>query len=189
MFRIAGVLLALAGIAVLVATSLPVRAEAPDRRLARDVVRPGTELMLGTSMLMPLLRDGNQGLLHSARTGDVLLTGYLLERGLKSVTRVGHTPGGNTMQFPSGHATAVFGVATLEADWHPDEAPYWYAGASLVGVSLMRTNDHRFPEVLAGAALGYGVARLELSSPRGLLIAPFVSPGARGGGLQLAARF
>jgi hypothetical protein len=50
----------------------------------------------------------------------------------------------------------------------------------------MKLKRHHLEDVLAGAALGYGVAQLELASEDGLLIAPFVGPSGDGLGVTLA---
>jgi membrane-associated phospholipid phosphatase len=79
--------------------------------------------------------------------------------------------------FPSGHATAAFAAATVESDWHPSEAPYWYAGAALISASRVALHRHFIGDVFAGAALGYGGARIELASRRGLVLSPIILPG------------
>ena len=60
----------------------------------------------------------------------------------------------------------------MMAQYHPHEAALWYLGATAIGYSRVALRRHRWYDVVAGAALGYGVARLEVSSPRGLLAEP-----------------
>ncbi len=84
------------------------------------------------------------------------------------------------IRFPRGHATAAFAVATAESSFHPKQAPLWFLGATLISYSRVRLHRHTVGDVIAGAAVGYGVTRLELSAPRGLLLSPFISRDARG---------
>ena len=49
-----------------------------------------------------------------------------------------------------GHATVAFAAATMAADRHPDQAPWWYGAAALIGWSRVRKNRHRTEDVLAG---------------------------------------
>ena len=82
--------------------------------------------------------------------------------------------------FPSGHATAAFAVATLESDLHPHQAALWYVGAALISYSRVRLRRHTVGDVVAGAALGAGTARVEVNQPRGLILAPFIMRGGLG---------
>ena len=79
--------------------------------------------------------------------------------------------------FPSGHATAAFAVATMESEFHPREAPLWYAGAAAIADSRVVLHRHRWSDVVAGAALGFGTAKWELSQRHGFLIRPWLSDG------------
>lgn len=91
--------------------------------------------------------------------------------------------------FPSGHATAAFSVATVESGLHPKQAIYWFAGATLISASRAALHRHTVGDVLAGSALGYGAARLELSTRRGLLLAPFIVPEKHASGLSFHISF
>jgi len=53
----------------------------------------------------------------------------------------------------------------------------------------VRLKRHRVSDVAAGALLGYGLARLELSLPRGMLISPFVSAAGDVGGVALSVQW
>ena len=76
----------------------------------------------------------------------------------------------------------------MQAQFHPREALCWYAGATLIGVSRVTERKHYVHDVLAGAALGFGIARLELSLPKGILLHPFYGGKGRVG-LVLSGRF
>lgn len=70
--------------------------------------------------------------------------------------------------FPSGHAAAVFSVATVVATryrhhrWVPLAA---YAFATAVSFSRVTTSSHFPSDVFLGAALGYTIARYEVLRP------------------------
>lgn len=116
-----------------------------------------------------LFREGGN---RSYRMGDTLLTSISISEILKDVTREKRPDGSTLDSFPSGHATAAFATATMMAQYHPHEAALWFAGATVIGYSRIALHRHYWWDVLAGAALGYGVARLEVASPRGLLAEP-----------------
>lgn len=172
---------------LLLGTVLASAASAEDR-FATFISGSGTDLYLASSLALPFLRDGSRGGVRSLRTFDALATTGLLTEGLKGLTRVPRPDNGDPDSFPSGHSAAAFCAATMMSSFHPNETPYWFAGAVLIAESRLTLGRHRPADVLAGAALGFFTARAELSSPRGLLIAPFVTD--RGGrGVQLALRF
>jgi undecaprenyl-diphosphatase len=60
--------------------------------------------------------------------------------------------------FPSGHATTAFALAALLALWYPRWAAGFLALAGLIGLSRVVLGAHFPSDVLAGAALGMGVA-------------------------------
>ncbi len=132
---------------------------------------------------------------HALRTTDSLLTSSLFTEALKRIVREPRPRSSdNRTSFPSGHATAAFAVATMESHYHPRQAPYWYLGATLIAASRVQRHAHHVHDVVAGAAVGYLTAHFELRSRRGLLLAPFISPGEHHGertstGLQLFETF
>lgn len=135
----------------------------------------GNIAFLAAGVLLPLLRDGNKGHTHSIRAADTLLTSALLCEGLKRIFHK-RRPDGTTdsFSFPSGHAAAAFAIASMEARFHPKEGALWYAGAFFIADSRVTLNRHRPEDVIAGAALGIGATAWEVSSPRGLILSPFV---------------
>ena len=138
---------------------------APAQTVDRLLSGPGTLAFIGFG----LFREGDG---RSYRVGDALLTSVAISEGLKRLTREPRPDGSNHESFPSGHATAAFATATMMAQYHPREAALWFAGATAIGYSRVALRRHHWYDVVAGAALGYGVARLEVSSPRGLLAEP-----------------
>jgi membrane-associated phospholipid phosphatase len=147
----------------------------------------GNILFLAAAVGLPLIEDGPQGRDHALRTADALGTSVLLTTGLKALTRVKRPDSNARDSFPSGHATAAFAVATTESAFHPRQAPLWFLGAALISQSRVRLRRHTEADVIAGAAVGYLTARLELSQRRGLILSPLIQPRSQGVGLQITA--
>jgi membrane-associated phospholipid phosphatase len=151
-----------------------VRANDPLTRAARLASGSGTALFTGAGLALPLLEDDRAGRDFSLRTADTILTSSLITEALKRITHERRPDGSSYTSFPSGHATLAFAVAGMESHFHPRQAAGWYLGAALIGASRVKLHRHYWHDVLAGALVGYGTSRLELSRPRGLLISPFV---------------
>lgn len=176
-------------LSALFSLSARVRADAPDRQAAKFASGSGNILYLAAGVGLPLLTDGKDGKNHALRTADALGTSVLLAEGLKNVVREKRPDANSRDSFPSGHATAAFAVATVESEFHPKQAILWYAGATYISYSRVRLNRHYTQDVIAGAALGYFTARLELSRPRGLILSPLIEPTGRSVGLQISRIF
>lgn len=161
---------------------------ASDEKVNKFISNGGTigYLILGAGL--PLVRDGSDGKMHTLRTLDSLAVSLAAAEGLKQLTHVKRPDSNAHDSFPSEHATAAFTVATMESQFHPSEAPLWFLGAAAIANSRVQIHKHRWADVIGGAVLGYGTARLELSSPRGLLIYPFVSDEG-GYGVVVTSRF
>ncbi len=152
----------------------------------------GTYLFLGAGTLLPLVEDGKDGQQHAIRTADALISSTIIAEGLKQVVHKRRPDGSDNQSFPSGHATAVFAVATMQAHYHPKQAVLWYAGATAIAASRVKLHKHYTVDVLAGAALGFAGARLELRQNRGLILRPFVrqsAPDNRVTGMSLSKSF
>ncbi len=145
-----------------------------DTSAAKWASGTGNALFLAAGTLLPLATDGKEGTQHSLRTFDALITSTLLTTGLKVITHQKRPDGSDFRSFPSGHASAAFTVATMQAHYHPRQALLWYSGATLIALSRVKLRRHYTRDVVAGAALGFASARLELSQPRGLLLRPFI---------------
>lgn len=164
----------------------PARADSPARTASKFASDGGNILFLAAGVGLPLLSDGRDGRNHALRAADALGTSVLLTEGLKALVREKRPDSNAHDSFPSGHATAAFAVATVEAGLHPHQAPLWYLGAALISYSRVRLHRHTAGDVLAGAALGFGTARIEMAQPRGLLLSPFITPDGQGMGFQMS---
>lgn len=156
---------------------------------AQVITDEGEAVVVGGAILLPLIRDGKDGEGQALRTGDAVVSTALATIVLKNLVREERPDLSGHDSFPSGHTSAAFAAATIASHYSPGDAPYWYGGAALVGWSRVRLNKHRVRDVAAGALLGYGMARLELKLPRGMLMSPFVSPTGDGEGVELSIQW
>lgn len=163
--------------------------DSPEVQIANGISDTGILAVMAGAVVMPLLEHEANGKSEALRTVDTIASASVVTMLLKRIVREPRPNGQGHDSFPSEHATAAFAAATMAADRHPDQAPYWYGAAAVIAYSRVRLNLHRPSEVLAGAAIGFGMAKLERSMPRGLLIAPFVSPDADGGGVEVSWHF
>ena len=168
------------------------RSSGDDPAWAKFASNGGNLAFLAAGTLLPLATDGKAGGQHSLRTVDALIVSTLVAEGLKTVTHEKRPDGTDDKSFPSGHATAAFTVAAMQAHYHPKQALLWYAGATAIGASRVTLDRHYTHDVIAGAALGYFSAQLELKQGRGLVLRPFIRPqtaGNRSVGLSVGGSF
>ena len=144
------------------------------QRTAKFASGPGNLVFLGGSVVLPLLEDGHNGGRHALRTADSIITSTVITEVLKRVVREKRPDSDARSSFPSGHATAAFAAASMASHWHRGQAPLWYLGATAIAVSRVRLHRHFWHDVIAGAIIGYGMTRWELSRRHGLLLAPFI---------------
>jgi membrane-associated phospholipid phosphatase len=161
-------------------TSARAYADTPDHKAALFASGDGNIIYLAAGVGLPLLSDGRYGTRHALRVADALGTSVLLSEALKNLTHEKRPDSNSHDSFPSGHATAAFAVATVESDFHPHQAAYWYLGATLISLSRVRLRRHTTGDVVAGAVLGAGTARVEVDQPRGLILSPFIMRGGLG---------
>ena len=152
----------------------PARADSAERNIAKAASGSGNLAYLALGSLLPLATDGRYGTNHTMRVVDSALTSTLITEGLKAITREKRPDSNEHDSFPSGHATAAFAVATAQSALHPNQAIYWYAGASLISWSRIRLNRHHPQDVVAGAVIGIGVTREEFSEHHGLILQPWI---------------
>ncbi len=169
------------------------RSDGHDSRLAEFASGSGTVAYLAAGTLLPLLTNKNNGgSQQTLRTVDALIVSTITAEALKNVTHEKRPDGSDFESFPSGHATAAFTVAAMQAHYHPRQALLWYAGAAAISASRVTLDRHYTHDVLAGAALGYFSAQLELGQGRGLVLRPFIRPQAAGNravGLSVGGAF
>lgn len=158
-------------------------------QIARSIGDEGTYVFLGTAVLLPVFIYGENGEGRSLRTMDSIASALAVSEVLKHLIPRDRPDGMGDDSFPSNHAAVAFAAATMAADAHPDDAIWWYGGASLIAWSRYRENRHRPEELLTGAAIGFGVARLEQQLPRGMLISPFFDPEGDSGGVEFIVNF
>ena len=164
---------------------MPAHAESPARKASDFASGSGNILYLAAAVGLPLLSDGSHAKNHALRAADAIGTATLLSEGFKNLFHEKRPDSNAHDSFPSGHATAAFAAATVESDLHPREAALWYTGATLISFSRIRLHRHYGRDVIAGALLGYGTARLELSAPRGLILSPLIQPEDHSVGMQM----
>lgn len=168
------------------------RTNGKDPSWAKFASGTGNILFLGAGTLLPLVEDGKDGQQHALRTADALIVSTLFSEGIKRIVREKRPDSEARTSFPSGHVTAAFAVATMESHYHPKQAILWYAGATAIAASRVKLRRHYTVDVLAGAALGYATARLELGQNRGLLLRPFIhqtAPDNRVTGMSFSKSF
>jgi membrane-associated phospholipid phosphatase len=137
----------------------------------------GTALFVGSGTLLPLVEDGRDRNHHALRAADSLLTSALITEALKTVTHSKRPDGSDYKSFPSGHATAAFAVASMQAHFHPNQAIFWYLGATAISASRVKLRRHRIRDIVAGAAIGIATTEVEYRQSRGLLLFPFIHGG------------
>lgn len=160
----------------------PCHADSQERDIAKFASGSGNVLYLVAGAGLPLLTDGDHGKNHSLRVLDATATTVLFTEGLKALTKEKRPDTNEHNSFPSGHTSAAFAVATVQSALHPKQAGLWYLGATIIGWSRIRLNRHHPGDVVAGAALGYGVARWEVSKEHGIMLTPWIDndkPGVR----------
>ena len=180
------------GILALLNFALPLPAHAGDAteiQLAKEISRPGTLGIVTAAVVWPLVTEPELGPNRALRTVDAIGTAALVSTALKHLIDEPRLDGTGHESFPSNHATVAFAAATMAADYRPEQAPYWYTAAALIAYSRVRLNRHRVREVVAGAAIGYGIAKLEQELPRGLILAPLIDPDTGTNGLEVIWEF
>lgn len=136
----------------------------------------GNYIYLGAGALLPLVEDGANGRNHTWRVIDATGVAVGFAEIGKTIFKEERPDGSGNDSFPSGHVTAAFAVATMQSSFHPDQAIFWYLGATAIAASRVGLHRHYVGDVVAGAALGYGVARWELWEPHGLVLQPLIGP-------------
>ena len=120
-------------------------------------------------------REGEIEWLRVTGVNEVLNTGL---RVAFNQTSLGRRPDGSQYGFPSGHAGFVFS----QAGFLQERYGWAYGGpafvlASAVSYIRVREDKHYWRDVIAGGALGYGVALVTVTPYKAVHLAPVVGPG------------
>jgi membrane-associated phospholipid phosphatase len=106
---------------------------------------------------------------------DTEIAAGLATEGLKRLTRQSRPDDPNAEDgFPSGHAAAAWAMAEAAGIEDPKLRPYTYTFAAAVTWSRVELDRHTVWQAVAGAALGYGMARASASSKKGIFGGLFV---------------
>jgi membrane-associated phospholipid phosphatase len=160
---------------LLVCMAGPVQAASKAHDAADFLSGTGSLLFLGAGIAEPLLTDHHNGTRHALRESDAIATSVAASEVLKLVTNERRPDDPKSHDsFPSAHATAAFALASNLSEYYPRQAPFWYVGAGAIGWSRVELRRHRTTDVLAGAALGYWVGKVEARSRHGLLLGPII---------------
>ena len=106
----------------------------------------------------------------------------------------------NNLSFPSGHSSNAFTAATVVSLHYPKTALPVFGVAAYIGGSRMAANRHHFSDVVAGAGLGWSIARVVVrrndrppDPPKAgkttWHAAPWRGPAGDGSGLALLVTF
>lgn len=92
-------------------------------------------------------------------------------------TDLGRRPDGSRYGFPSGHAGFVFSQAAfLQQRYGWGYGAPAYALATAISYIRVREDKHYWRDVIAGGALGYGVALVTVTPYKAVHLAPIVGP-------------
>ncbi len=128
--------------------------------------------------------EGLQALVSVAVTSVLLKHLFRVPRPENDPQQKGYFKHFTADAFPSGHTMAAFATATVISGNYPGAAPFAYAAASLVGLSVMKKGWHWPSDVLAGGALGAIIGRSALKiNSRHVSIVP--APGGIGVAAEL----
>jgi hypothetical protein len=119
-------------------------------------------------------KEGQKQWLRATVLNEVLNTSAVL---IFNQTSLGKRPNGGPYSFPSGHAGFVFAQAGFLQERYGWEygAPALVLAAT-VGYIRVDIRKHHWRDVIAGGALGYGVAMLTVTPLNAIHLAPVIGP-------------
>jgi len=113
----------------------------------------------GAAVAATWAHSDNEGLTQGLKTAGVNL---LAVEALKLLVKEQRPDGSDDKSFPSGHTALAFAAATYFDKRYGHEyrqyVPVMYGLAALTGVARVKADKHYVQDVLAGAAIGWGVA-------------------------------
>lgn len=109
---------------------------------------------------------------------------------LKYSVRRTRPNGDNDLSFPSGHAASAFvGAGYMHQRYGLAWGLPFYAVATVISFQRVNVDAHYWTDVIAGAALGYGVAKYFTICYPNVKCEPTVDPERRAIGMRLQANF
>ncbi len=118
--------------------------------------------------------EGEKQWLRDLGVNEVLNTGL---RVAFNGTSWGRRPDGSSYGFPSGHAGFVFSQAGfLQERYGWKYGVPALAMATAISYIRVREDKHHWRDVIAGGALGYGVAMITVTPIKATQIAPIIGP-------------
>ena len=162
---------------ILAMLSLPVQiAVAADAKTLRsaDIVTGLTPFVTFGIAYFKDDTEGEKEWLRDLAVNEVLNTGL---RVVFNRTSLGKRPDGSSYGFPSGHAGFMFS----QAGFLQERYGWAYGGpaiaiAAAVSYIRVREDKHYWRDVIAGGALGYGVAMLTVTPEKATHLAPIIGP-------------
>ncbi|MFM7024550.1 MAG: phosphatase PAP2 family protein [Limnohabitans sp.] len=121
-----------------------------------DLTAAGLPLAAVVTTLVNQDTQGMRELVLS--TGSALAAAELLKRTVHST----RPDGSDNRSFPSAHTAIAFSAATFIDHRYGEQYAAWtpvlYGAAALTGLARVEANKHRWADVFAGAAIGWGTA-------------------------------
>jgi membrane-associated phospholipid phosphatase len=144
------------------------------QELSGDIV---TALLPLTAYGIAHFKDDGEGEFQFLRSHAASLVLNSALRLAFNQTSWGERPNGSPYGFPSGHtAFVVTSAAFLQDRYGWKYGAPAYAAAAYVSWVRVDTDHHRWRDVIAGAALSYGVSKLFVTPQNATYIAPIVGP-------------
>lgn len=106
-----------------------------------------------------LLADNRNGQRLAARGAGALVTTFAATSILKRLFHQKRREREDEDSFPSGHASLSFAMAATLGSSKPNYAIPAYSAATTISLSRVELREHRWRDVLAGAALGFAIGR------------------------------
>jgi len=141
-----------------------------DKRKKEALSSTALNALVAAGLLLPLLKPGTRQKVRILRTLETIALSRLALVALKHTIPARRPDSLQQDSFPSSHTLHAMGVATVASAFARKQSPVWYGGVLVVGVSRLLLRRHRLRDVIAGAGIGYGIARLELRKRRGFLL-------------------
>jgi len=123
-------------------------------RAASDAIAPF--LAVGE---LAMFSDGVRGKQAAWQGAKALIATSAATTFLKYTVRERRPNSDSLASFPSGHTSAAFATATVIADYNHKYAVPAYGVATVIGWSRVDVGSHYWWDVVAGAVLGYAVAK------------------------------